>query len=117
MGACLLRILQYLLYDIRLYIIVYVSVSITSCIYDTAGAIRLRNNSFTLESGPAGRLEIYVPMYDRDFQNPFPLESDIEYQWVSICAPDRIDQSAADVACRQLGYEKAYDYGGAVGLG
>ena len=68
---------------------------------DTVGAIRLRNNG---ASGPAGRLEVFV-------------STTAVFPWISICAPDGIDQSAADVACRQLGYERAYDYGGAVSLG
>ena len=75
-----------------------------ACMSDTAGAIRLQNNSFTRDSGPAGRLEVFV-------------STTAAFPWVSICAPDGIDQSAADVACRQLGYERAYDYGGAVSLG
>ena len=73
------------------------------CMSDTAGAIRLQNNSFTRD-GPAGRLEVYVL-------------TATTFRWVSICTPDGIDQSAADVACRQLGYERAYNYGSAISLG
>ena len=62
-------------------------------------------------------MELYVPTFEMYFQNPFPSDVDLEYTWVSICAPDGIDQAAADVACRQLGYERAYDYGGATSLG
>ena len=61
---------------------------------------------------------MYVPMFEKYFQNPLPPESDMmEYRWASICAPDGIDRVAADVACRQLGHERAYDSGGAISLG
>ena len=61
---------------------------------------------------------MYVPMTEIYFQNPLPPESDrIEYAWVSICAPDGINRAATDVACRQLGYERVYDYGGAISFG
>ena len=73
------------------------------CMSDTAGAIRLWNGSF---SGPAGRLEVFL-------LRSTPSES----LWTTICAQGGIDQSAADVACRQLGYERAYDYGSAASLG
>lgn len=83
-----------------------------------AGAIRLRDKSFTTNSGAGGRLEVYAPRFEKDFQNPIPPESfEVRYGWASICAPDGIDQAAADVACRQLGYERAYEYGGADSLG
>lgn len=68
----------------------------------TAGAIRLLSRDRA--NGSAGLLQMYHVSRSGSL-------------WVSICAPDGIDQAAADVACRQIGYEKAYDYGGATSLG
>ena len=70
-----------------------------------AGAIRLRNATYSEAGGPAGRLEFYFP-------SSFFLDT-----WSSVCATDGFDQAAADVACRQLGYEKAYKYGSVNELG
>lgn len=61
-------------------------------------------------SGPAGRLEHYVRYYIGPFLR-------VGYRWEAVCAASGFDQVAADVACRQLGYEKAYKYGTVSDLG
>ena len=66
----------------------------------SAGSLRLvAGSSTTSASQSSGRLEIYV-----------------NEEWGTICK-DSFDQPDADVACRQLGYARADNYGTVGALG
>ena len=59
----------------------------------TDGTLRLNSGYYYSSSNSIGRLEIY---YDG--------------QWGTVC-DDSFDQTDADVACRQLGFHSASNYG------
>lgn len=66
------------------------------------GAVRLVSGvllSTTNPGGPAGRLEIYL-----------------SGEWGTIC-DEGFDQTDADVACQQLGFDMAYSFGSVESLG
>ncbi len=78
----------------------YYSVRATTTFRPTAGSIRLANEfNSTYPSTSSGRLEIYI-----------------RGEWGAVCA-DTFDQSDADVACRQNGDSRAYDFGPVGDLG
>lgn len=70
----------------------------------TDGAIRLVKSPFinytSFAGGSGGRLEIFL-----------------NGRWGTVCLTEGIDQTAADLVCRQLGYGKAYLYGSVGDLG
>ena len=66
----------------------------------TDGAIRLVENGSSIAGGSRGHLEIYIGG-----------------RWGAVCLSDGFSQMAADIVCRQLGYERALKYGRANDLG
>lgn len=87
-------------------IITQTSHNLYSCV-TAASSVILVNKSHpnSYVGGISGHLKIYRPYYSGNYRGNFLARMAVE-----VCD---FDQTAANVVCRQLGYERAYKYGDA----